>query len=584
MANRTPDLLKVAPHSQTDRLLARAEAAVANPFVAYGAVLLVQVRVIWNVWIYKDLTPFDTAVYFTQAASWAHGLHDDIVWSPLYTNYWGTILAAVGDVYAAAMVHRIVIVLAATLLVLALTRALLGPSLALLVTAWWAVLPPNYNVYYEVHLFALLPILVAALLVSRSPKRGYLGTSLGVLAGTTLLLRNETLIASIIFSIAILVHEVRMRRRNEVPSTAYLRAYGIPLAIVCLLIAGTYWRSEVQGHALRQELHVKHNLNVCQAYAFNYKQRQPARFPGNPFTDCRPLMQRTFGRPLPNAFQAATANPRAAAGFVKWNARLLPAGLQVALFGATSSGPTPDYIPVVNHKSYTLVLSAILLAVLAAGMALTLLDRDFWRRTLAPNAWSFLVLGIMAFTTLVVALSQRPRPEYMYALTVGVLILAGLCTAAVLRRFGGTRFVAAIALGSIAVLCLVVPSHYHRGPRPLHDAVIRLEVVRKALQRPGSVLITAGDGQDTCNYLARTIESRCISPSWAALKAQIAAGKSLRSVLRQARATVVYADPRLRAEPPIARLATSPRRDDWRQVAAGTAADGRWTILIRKIR
>src|SRR6266576_1486759 len=155
---------------------------------------------------------------------------------------------------------------------------------------------------------------------------------------------------------------------------------------------------------------------------------------------------------------------------------------------------------------------------------------------------------------------------------------------ALLRRFGGTRFVAAIALGSIVVLCLVVPSHYHRRPRPLHDAVIRLEIVRKALQRPGSVLITAGDGQDTCFYLARTIESHCTSPTWATLKAQIAAGKSLRSVLRQAKATVVYADQQLREEPPIARLAASPQHDDWRQVAAGTATDGRWTILIRKIR
>ncbi len=265
MANRAPDVPKVAPHSKAQRLLFRADAAVANPFVAYGAVLLVQLRVIWNVWNYKDLTPYDTAGYFTRAASWAHGLHDNIVWSPLYTNYWGTILAAVGDVYTAAMVHRIVIVLAATLLVLALTRALLGPSLALLVTAWWAVLPPNYNVYYEVHLFALLPILVAALLVSRSPKRGYLGSSLGVLVGATLLLRNETLIATIIFLITILVHEVRARRRNEVQVTAYLRAYGIPLAIVCLLVAGTYWRSEVQGHAVRRRtrLFCRRSFSPC---------------------------------------------------------------------------------------------------------------------------------------------------------------------------------------------------------------------------------------------------------------------------------------------------------------------------------
>ena len=79
----------------------------ANPFFSYGAILVLQLRVIWNVWQYKDLTPYDTAAYFLRATSFAHGLHDDIVWSPLYTVFWGTIVAAVGDVYAAAMqAHR----------------------------------------------------------------------------------------------------------------------------------------------------------------------------------------------------------------------------------------------------------------------------------------------------------------------------------------------------------------------------------------------------------------------------------------------------------------------------------------------
>jgi hypothetical protein len=217
-------------------------------------------------------------------------------------------------------------------------------------------------------------------------------------------------------------------------------------------------------------------------------------------------------------------------------------------------------------------------------MALILHERALWRKILAPNAWAFLVLGATAITTLVVALSQRPRPEYMYGLTVGVLALSGLCTTALLRRFGGTRFVAAIALGSIAVLSLVVPSHYHPGPRPLHDAVIRLKVVREALQRPASVLITAGDGQDMCFYLARTINGYCTSPSWATLQAEIAAGQSLESVLGRAKATVVYADPLLRAEPAVARLVAAPRSDDWQEAAAGTDVDGSWTILIRKTR
>jgi hypothetical protein len=36
-------------------LMVRCQAAVANPFVAYGAILALQLRLIWNIWQSKDL-------------------------------------------------------------------------------------------------------------------------------------------------------------------------------------------------------------------------------------------------------------------------------------------------------------------------------------------------------------------------------------------------------------------------------------------------------------------------------------------------------------------------------------------------
>ncbi len=565
----------------TRSLPRRAEVLVANPLFAYGAILVLQLRVIWNIWQYKDLTYGDTASYFVSAASWAHGLHDNIIWSPLYTNFWGTILAVIGDVYAAAMVHRIAIVLAAAMLVLALMRALLEPALALLLTVWWVVLPPNFNVLYEVHLFGLLPILVAALIVRRSPGRGAFGVALAVLAGTTLLLRNELVMATAIFAIAIVVREFRERRVHKVPFSAYVRAYGVPLAMVFLLAGGAYARSTVQGDIALSHFRGKHTLNVCQIYAFNYQQRHPTRFPGNPFIDCKPLMRRTFGRPLPSFLHAARANPGAMADFVAWNARLLPTGLQVSLFGATVTGDNPDYIPVQNRRFYPVVPSLVLLVVLIAGLAVMLKDREFWRRTLARGAWAFLVLGAVAITTFVVALTQRPRPEYMYGLIVGVLALTGLCTSALLRRWGGHRFVAPLAVGVTLVLCVSLPSYYHPGPRPLHDAIERLQVIRESLQQPGSVLVTTGDGQSMCFYLADMFDRYCTSPSWPRLKAQLSGGRALRDVLAEAKATAIYVDPTLQADPAFAPLLASPRSAGWLQVAEGAAADGRWSILIR---
>src|SRR5471030_2259429 len=131
--------------------LKRAESLVANPVFAYVAIAALQLRLIWNVWKFKDLTFGDTSSYFVNASAWTHGLHDNILWSPLYTDVWGTLLAIFGNVYTTLMVHRVAIVLGAALLVLALARKLLGASLGLLVAVWWTILPPNFNVEYEVH-------------------------------------------------------------------------------------------------------------------------------------------------------------------------------------------------------------------------------------------------------------------------------------------------------------------------------------------------------------------------------------------------------------------------------------------------
>jgi hypothetical protein len=565
------------PRGQRRRLLSEAEAAVTNPILAYGAILAIQLRVIWNVWRYKDLTFGDTSSYFLDAVSWARGLHDNIVWSPLYTSFWGTILALVGDVYAAAMVHRVAIVLATTLLVLGLMRSLLGPALGFLVTVWWAILPSNWNVLYEVHLFGVLPVLAAALVVARAPGRSRLGVALGILAGATLLLRNELIIATTILAVAVVVWEFRRRRDEKAPALRYARAYGVPLAIVCLLATGAYARSHVQGHEILPALRAKHNLNVCQVYAFNFQQRHPDRFPGNPFIDCAPLMKQAFGRPMPSLVQATTANPRAIAEFVAWNLRLLPSGLQVALFGATVTGDNPDYVPVEEHRSYALALSVIVVAVVIAGIAMLIRDRKFWRHELASRAWALIVLSAAAITALVVALSQRPRPEYLYGLTFSLLALIGLCSWALLRRLGGLSLVAPLVVGLTVILCVALPTHYHRGPRPIHDAVERLQVIREPLQQRGSVLATSGYGFEICAYLAERFDRLCTPQSWTTLKARAVGSKSIGDVLDEAGVTAIYADPSLQADPVLASL----RPAGWKEVARGSAPEGPWSILLR---
>jgi hypothetical protein len=569
-----------APESVLRSIARVSETIVANPIFAYAAIVLLQLRRIWDMWRYRDLTTGDTSFYYLDALRWIHDVRDNFAFSPMYTGFLAGVVEIIHDVYAAIVVHRILIVVAAAVLVLALMRSLLGPAIGLIVAVWWVVLPPNFDVDYEAHLFGVLPILVAALLASRVRRRSVLGASLAVLLAGAMLVRNELLIAWLIFAVAVVVREWRSRTTERVPIAVYLRAYVAPLLAVCMVSGIAYWRAVPPAWGI---IEAKHRLNVCQVYAFNYQQRHPADFPGNPFTDCAPLMKRDFGVAMPTFLQATAANPAAIAHFVAWNARLSPSGMQVALFGATSTGDMPGYFPVSTYRSYALVLSLLIVGIGVAALATMSRDRrerirKEWLRT---RRWAIIVLGAVACSTIVVALTQRPRPEYMYGLTVGVMAVAGCCLSAVLDRASAGVYASIAALVLVVVLALVLPSYYQPATRPLHDAVERLQVIREQLQTPHAVLVAAEDGTEMCNYLARTAEQRCRAPSWLDLRAKIASGRAVRDVLDDAKATAIYVSPSLAQDPVIATVLTRPATVGWRKVAGGTAPDGAWSILVR---
>src|SRR5262249_2660249 len=152
-----------------------------------------------------------------------------------------------------------------------------------------------------------------------------------------------------------------------------------------------------QGHQLSSEFRMKQDLNLCQVYAFNFQQRHPSRFRGNAFTECRPLMQQTFGQPTPSLIHATLTNFNAMAGMMKWNLQLWPSGVQVALFNAASTGDQPDYIPFNTHSDRALMLSFVVLALLIAGAWAIRRDSEFWRcEWLAPRLWAVIVFGAVA--------------------------------------------------------------------------------------------------------------------------------------------------------------------------------------------
>src|SRR5260221_12626446 len=79
-----------------DRVLVR-------PRFSYALVSALQMKVLWNIWRYRDLTTGDTTSYFQGAYRWYENLEVNIVWSPLYTAFYGTVFAATQDVYASTI-------------------------------------------------------------------------------------------------------------------------------------------------------------------------------------------------------------------------------------------------------------------------------------------------------------------------------------------------------------------------------------------------------------------------------------------------------------------------------------------------
>src|ERR1043166_9673146 len=161
---------------------------------SYLLILALQAKAIWRIWDFKDITYGDTSAYFLAAKQWTDAFQVEIAWSPLYTAFYGSFLFVTSDPYTATILHRVAIVLLVTTAVLFVLRQLLPPVWALVGAAWWAILPINYDTAYEVHLFALLPILFAWGLILRWDRPWARGAAVAMIVASAVMVRNEFLV------------------------------------------------------------------------------------------------------------------------------------------------------------------------------------------------------------------------------------------------------------------------------------------------------------------------------------------------------------------------------------------------------
>ena len=79
------------------RILEVLDRLTAHAWFAYPMLLLLQLKVLWGIQ-YRDLAVGDESGYYNRAFLWFRDFSVDIVWSPLYTAFLGTLmLAATGS-------------------------------------------------------------------------------------------------------------------------------------------------------------------------------------------------------------------------------------------------------------------------------------------------------------------------------------------------------------------------------------------------------------------------------------------------------------------------------------------------------
>ncbi len=143
--------------------------------------------------------------------------------------------------------------------------------------------------------------------------------------------------------------------------------------------------------------------------------------------------------------------------------------------------------------------------------------RLWWRDWIGPRAWGWVALGALVATAVLAALWQRPRPEYLYGLSVAILAAIGLCAMAyadhwpVLKRCGAPIPIVAL------LLLLLLPVHYGSGyvtpqvgrtGRPKKEMVDRLYPIRTDLRGDRVKLLATSAGRAAPTSAATTRASR----------------------------------------------------------------------------
>ena len=583
--------------------LAWARRILKHPATSYVAIVLLQLRVIWGMWWYREMMMGDTEAYYLGGVSWLRDGKTSLVWSPLYSVYLAELFRFSNDAYTILMLHRVLIVMTLALLVLALMRRLLPPGIAWMAAAWWVVLPIDFNDLYEVHMFAVIPLLLAPLAILWWPGWWGRGSAIAILLIEGLLVRNENFVSAVLLAVLALSYELWRSRRFPEERANWKRAipaYGVPL--LCAMMIASYFYVHRMPYDSWAFLEDKHDLNVCESFAVGYDQRHG--FDRNPMGNCGKLMQRLFGASITQErklssdtmskmpmMTALRANPSAMLEHFRWNVfHLLPNGLQVLLFNYRYGDANPDYTTTFQSK-LVLIPTAAGCILVALGAYLFFAERrqwiERWRIENSPfrdsvleaRIWAWIALGCACLMVGSVILTVRPRPAYLFILGIAIRALAGLCIYLVLRHWPRMKAPLAVAAALVTAVFLQASIYErHPNPRPLLQEYRHVQPYEKFFHEPNHLLVDDQYGGQLSTYIGKC---QCPWRRFDELRAKVTPERTLAQVFDEAGVTLFVADEAILSDPLAQEFLKNAGQLHWDMVAQRHVGKENWAVLHR---
>lgn len=99
---------------------------------------------------------------------------------------------------------------------------------------------------------------------------------------------------------------------------------------------------------------------------------------------------------------------------------------------------------------------------------------------------------------------QRPRPSYMFMLTLFLMAMAGMSFFIATHRFTFVQQVPELFSIIIIIFLIFTPSFYNAGSRPLLTWYTRLAPSKEFIGVPGTGFVNIGYGQELCNYFTKS--------------------------------------------------------------------------------